>query len=639
MERLLARTKPLTIFLFTCIAIGIPMSLMGQTDLISGIVNDYAQVTAIDIASGTITVDDASAFNFDDQVLLIQMQGAGISSADNSSFGDLTGLNGAGSYEFNSVCLVNGNDITLQNGITGSYATSNVAAAGIQLVRVPFYTNDAQVTSTLTAPAWDGTTGGVLAIDVNNDLILNADVDVSELGFRGGTMRSVAPAFLDCFVSFGSYYYSLADEHGGQKGEGIADYVTNRAYGRGKQANGGGGGNEHNAGGGGGSNTGAGGEGSVKSETGFFACNGVNPGIGGTSLSGSGYSLANPLIFMGGGGGAGHDNNGESSNGGNGGGIIIIKANEIRTNGNDIRADGEDVPAGGTVSDGQGGGGAGGAILLEINAVSGGGTIAATGGDGGDTSHPSNCEGPGGGGGGGAVWTAMASWGATVAVNGGAAGTELSGGGCAPNADPGLGGTTLFSLVLNTGGAVGCILPVESLTFEGIPTENGIQLDWHIPGYTHPHTYRLKRQDDFGNWEALYEVFTQRETTPLSYLDIPPTFGTQYYQLEVWDEVGNQLTTRTLSINWDIAYTGLTISRVMEADGFLKFEALVQEGTPLEISLYTLTGQQVSHLQLFADAPLIQSKLNVQGIPTGLYLLSFQQQGRQISQRVRVGGF
>ena len=76
----------------------IHFSLQGQTPL-TGILNDYAVVEAIDTCTSGITLDDIGTFQIGDRVLLIQMQGASIAESNNSSFGQINDLGAAGLYE------------------------------------------------------------------------------------------------------------------------------------------------------------------------------------------------------------------------------------------------------------------------------------------------------------------------------------------------------------------------------------------------------------------------------------------------------------------------------------------------------------------------------------------------------------
>lgn len=285
-----------------------------QTVSISGVINNYTSVTSI--ADDTLDVASSAGFSYGDKVLIIQMQGAAINQSNSSSFGSISNLNHAGNYEFSTICAVEGNRIVVA-GIDRGFTPS----AKLQLVRVPQYVN-AVITSTLTATPWNGTTGGILAFECLGTLTMNSNIDVTGLGFRGGTTSTSA---YSCawFSPASDYYYNIATGKGAEKGEGIALYLSGKTAGRGAQANGGGGSNDHNGGGGGGANVGAGGNGGQRIPPSTFSCSCTSPGVGGYSLV---YSNQQKHVFLGGGGGAGHENNANTATaGGNGGGIVIIK--------------------------------------------------------------------------------------------------------------------------------------------------------------------------------------------------------------------------------------------------------------------------------------------------------------------------
>jgi hypothetical protein len=81
---------------------------------ISGIINDYAEVLAIDTCLAGITVSTTTGFNISDKVLIIQMQGAEINETNSASFGNINTLNSAGLYETGIISNISGNVIFLQ---------------------------------------------------------------------------------------------------------------------------------------------------------------------------------------------------------------------------------------------------------------------------------------------------------------------------------------------------------------------------------------------------------------------------------------------------------------------------------------------------------------------------------------------
>lgn len=439
------------------------------------ILNQYAVLSA-DASAGAISLtvgniadlSNGTALAAEDLVMIIQMQGATISSTDNATFGTVTNYNNAGNYEFAYVSGISGNEILLSCGLIHDYTASGHA----QVVRVPQYTNlTINPGASVTASAWNGSKGGVIAIVAEEVISVNGTLSTAGKGFRGG-QRDNTTAY-----NQRGYKYSSASS-GGEKGEGIAGYQTEYTalgarYGRGAAANGGGGGNAHNAGGGGGAN---GNNGSAWNGQGVMCqtCTGsgawqlddayISNGNAYTTSSGGGrggysYGSSNqnaltlapessgwggdrrrqlgglggqPLtndpahkIFGGGGGGAGDGNNNASQDGADGGGLIFLIADEVSGAGT-VSADGANAePTKSGHNDGPGGGGGGGSILIHAHAVTGL-TLSAKGGKGGDQLITNNeSEGPGGGGSGGYIAIPGHAT-VTTSVAGGTSGTTKS---------------------------------------------------------------------------------------------------------------------------------------------------------------------------------------------------------------------
>ena len=224
--------------------------------------------TSISVAGSTMNGNSYSWFGGDlepgDLILIIQIQGAIINGSPepwsgtgwyglplDPSWGQIANYNNCGLYEYAEVKSVpSSTSLELRCGLSNDYTVSG----NVQVIRIPRFEN-LTISGTMTTQAWNGSIGGVLAVEVNNDLIINGTMEASELGFRGATSSTTASAL-------GIAQYAIMNsDAGGLKGEGIrgfdADYDLNGGrYGRGAPANGGGGGNAHNGGGGGGGNAG-----------------------------------------------------------------------------------------------------------------------------------------------------------------------------------------------------------------------------------------------------------------------------------------------------------------------------------------------------------------------------------------------
>ena len=432
--------------------------------------------SAVTAGANSISIASATGISAGDVLMIYQAQGATINTASSVNFGDVTDYGNSGRYELVSVFAVTGTTITL-NPACGTTPLRFSYDNGAQVIRVPQYsTLSVSAGATITAPLWNGSTGGVMPLIVQNGFTLSGQLSASSTGFRPGAIdNDTTAAGTDVAI-----WRSTASTAGGEKGEGIAGFQAaydsnfNGRYGRGAPANGGGGGNAHNAGGGGGANGGVPGDwgdgfgnpslttaawanawnidGSLTAATtssgggrgGYtYGASNLNAltdapgnagwtgnlrrergGRGGRPLANNPSTAGTTRLFLGGGGGAGDANNGATTVGGRGGGFVLVIAGTLSGSGQ-IRADGQ--TAGNTASghnDAPGGGGGGGTILVSAGTASGVALFASGGAGGNQNISGNESEGPGGGGGGGFI-AAPAALATTVA--GGANGTTTSG--------------------------------------------------------------------------------------------------------------------------------------------------------------------------------------------------------------------
>jgi PKD repeat protein len=446
------------------------------------IVNEYTTLTA-DALAGTsqLTVTSSSlnangrfpsALAPGDLVFIIQIQGASMTSPDDSTYGTIVSMGNCGRQELAEVAAVpTATTIQLSCALQNSYTWVGRA----QVVRVPRYASlTINSGGILTCPNWNGSTGGVLAIEVQGNTVINSGgrIDVTGLGFRGGQLLDN-----NSWYGVGNHRW-LTDDYGAEKGEGVlgyqADYdMFGGRYCRGAAINAGGGGNGHNAGGGGGGNAGnpAAWTGSGNPDvstaawaaawnleySGFAASTSSGGGRGGYTFSSSDQNALSlgpfnsswggdqrrnnggmggrPLdystgrIFLGGGGGSGDQNDSKGGPGGNGGGLVYLFSFGDVSGAGEIRANGSNGVSTSTSNgtDGAGGGGAGGTIVLKAGGTVSGVSLSANGGNGGNqvvNILNLEAEGPGGGGGGGYI--GIGSGVPTRSANGGANGTTNS---------------------------------------------------------------------------------------------------------------------------------------------------------------------------------------------------------------------
>jgi len=515
------------------------LSTHAQTTNISGMINTYHSVTEILPSKAGIKADNTTGITYGDLVVLVQMKGADIITTNNSTFGDTTSLNNAGNYEIATVCSISGDTVFFFNNVMNNYTPAD----RVQMVKFGNYLS-ADVIDTLKALSWNNSTGkgGVLAISVEEDLVLHAPIIADSSGYRGASfyLHSGTCGFFNP-VGTGYVYdaTSATSANGAYKGEGVADVPSTLDGARGAPANGGGGGNNHNNGGGGGANLTSGGNGGGNFSTGPSGCTGNYQGIGGKPLN----TWSNSKIFAGGGGGAGHANSTvQPFAGGNGGGIIIVIAKNIIGNGYKISANGQNGRS--TSYDGASGGGAGGTIIMHvINGYTGALTIQANGGNGGnedDDLSAGRCYGAGGGGSGGVIYFNGSVPAITNSVTGGTAGINIDPNGCAAPvpAQNGTGGNivTGYSYKASVDPSSYCdgILPVRLIKFIAqLTAEKKVLLTWEIANPSEAKVFYVERQQIPNNWVSLGFVSANEMKLYYQYTDDTPVIGQNIYRLRI----------------------------------------------------------------------------------------------------------
>ncbi|MBC8427939.1 MAG: lamin tail domain-containing protein, partial [Candidatus Pelagibacter sp.] len=306
-----------------------------------------------------ITISNTSGFNINDEILIVNIQDPTFYGLNCPYLDEETNL--TGNHETHYIEDISGNVLILKESLKYNYNSYT------QVIRIPNYSNMI-IDGTLTCNAWDGSLGGNIAFSVSDTLIVNGQITVNGLGFRGGP---------------GGYWDSNDwDLRTGKPGEGLVGYGWNQsdcswAFHR---INGGGGGitpcGSYYVGAGGGGNSTA----------------GIGPSLNGCGPATEGgiaiftENGEDRLLFGGAGGGGGRTTqNGTGGDGANGGGMIIFFANYLMGNGS-ISANGNSAVS---VSSSQGGGGAGGTIRIILGDHEYNGSINASGGQGGSCTN--NC--------------------------------------------------------------------------------------------------------------------------------------------------------------------------------------------------------------------------------------------------------
>jgi hypothetical protein len=256
------------------------------------------------IVGSSLTVEGPTSLSAGDEVLIINMHG-----------GD-TAYAHVGVYEFAWVVSASTNTVVLEatpTAIFGQSSNSSLLGQNVQVVRVPQYT-DVTITSTgmLTAPVWDGETGGVLAFRATGTVTVDGVISVDELGYAAGQTGTVYNN--DAFQ--GESYAGTGD---GNLNSSYGGFYGNYPYGYYRA----------NYGGGGAMITGGGGNYAGGATAGASWTGGSYP----AAAAGGTYGTADlSTLYMGSGGAGVWYGSSNPGPGGDGAGILYIGAAEVIVN-------------------------------------------------------------------------------------------------------------------------------------------------------------------------------------------------------------------------------------------------------------------------------------------------------------------
>jgi hypothetical protein len=605
-------------------------------------VSNIANLAASAIAGAANDPYTTNALSIGDVLMIIKMQGASISTANDWTYGSVTSYNNTGVYEFALVSSISGNSITLFSGLSYTYSLGGTQR--VQVVRVPRLSSlTINSGASLTGQAWSSSyTGGIVAVEVSGNAVVNGTITANAIGFRAGQV-------IDQNDYTGVYagYVSTLIKNGAEKGEGIAgshsdyDALTGR-YAKGAAANGGGGGNFHNAGGGGGANAGnialwtgygtpdtsvaawkpawnldtarpsfwtssssGGGRGGYTYSARDRNANTISPGdnfwggdgrrnVGG--LGGRPLTYSTNTLFMGGGGGAGCANQSSGSSGGNGGGIVHLTVTGTLSGSGSITANG--ATAGNSVvqhKDGLGGGGAGGAIKLNVQISISGVSLYANGGNGGSQQYSTpvdEAEGPGGGGGAGYIGV-TGSPSITMSVVGGVNGTTNSTGlteflpNGATKAGPGTGTTGL-----SYSSPPDIVLPVSLKCFTiTTKADNKLQIDWTVYDEINVRDYELEQDAGDGLWKNICSIPSRSMSGSIKQYSITVSAPTKnvYFRLKATDINGAYKYSCTKSFK-PSAMAGIAIAQSAQSI------QIIHPNKIYSFRLYNSTGQEIKNV-------------------------------------------
>ncbi|MEO6316860.1 MAG: T9SS type A sorting domain-containing protein [Chitinophagaceae bacterium] len=599
------------------------------------VVNLYARVTAVSGTSVTITGATGSFTAGAAIIMQVQDSTMGSNTGNNTSFGNLASIQSAGLAEMVDITSATASSITLSTALTNSFHFNSNSR--VQIISYPTLGGGGNYTLTggITAPAWNGSTGGVVAFKVSGILTLNSNITADGRGLRGGAVGNNAASDYTCDPArFYDGAAGVSTTYYGYKGEGV--HNTNGVYtvARGKIVNGGGGGNYNNTGGGGGGNLTAGGSGGMG-----WSCTGTTSGAGVGGIDLSSY-ISGTRVFMGGGGGGGQQNNNVGTAGANGGGIILIKATAIQTSADcnsgtgNITISAKGNTAGNSGNDGAGGGGAGGSIVLQVASYSVSGScpinINTSGGNGGTVNDGGAHGGGAGGGKGVTIFSGVVGTPANTTV------TDVEGTG---GADANYAGAPVAANgATSSGSGIGSVmftpsslLPVPLSNFQVAAVKTTALLQWKSGAESAFSYYQVERSANNGaSYIAAAVVAAKGSNTVYSFtdkLDAMNLDGAKiYYRLKMVDRDGSVEYSAVKLVSFSRQANTITIKSFPNPATTTVYltSGGISSAVPVQASIHDMQGRVV---KIVTSAAVISSNtvaVSLEGISKGHYIITIR---------------
>jgi hypothetical protein len=630
------------------------------TTNISTFPNTYYTGQQTTLNAGETSIDlnpadyGATPINNGDILLIIQMQGAQIDTTNTTAYGSgvpglMSGyLNNANLTAGHMECVVALNAVPASGGtllfspaLAHSYQNAAYGTDGqyrYQVIHIPTY-YDLILGSTITAPKWNGFAGGLLALNVVNELNLNGQtIDASGAGFRGGGAIQ-----LNGGTGSRTDVVALSTNNAGaSKGEGIVgtplfinnngslvstgvEGYPNGSFDRGAPGNAGGGGtdgnplnNAENSGGGGGGNGGPGGNGGNSY--------GSNVAVGGVGGAVFGQNSSSRLV-MGGGGGAGTTNNatgipagGFASSGAAGGGIVIISAGRL-TNSGTIDVSG--ASANTTVlNDASGGGGAGGSVLIYAGSGHSGLTVLANGGNGGNNNGgASGPHGPGGGGGGGVIYSNR-TLNAASSVNPGLPGT--TNGGINYGAVAGTSG--VFATGVPILPPLFCVvLPLQFLSADGAIRGSKVMINWQVANEKNITSYIIEKSSNAVDFFQTGTAIHKRGNSDINKYSFQDASSgkeqTIFYRIKAQDAQGYTTLSKIITVKTVPDGEPLSVSHD-PSSGTSTIRWMSTVNGNMNITLFDITGHAMLSRRYQLKKGMNELLLtNLEALSSGLYIV------------------
>ncbi len=180
------------------------------------------------------------------------------------------------------------------------------------------------------------------------------------------------------------------------------------------------------------------------------------------------------------------------------------------------------------------------------------------------------------------------------------------------------------------------VLPVDLVNFTATPLSKNVKIEWQTASEKNSSHFEIESSIYGKAFEKIGEVKAKNQgnlTINYAFFDLNPHFGTNYYRLKMVDNNG-QFTysaIKTASIQTD--KTTLSIFPNPTSDDAYLTILSPNEATGM-VTLYNTNGQVVKVITTKLSVGETAVLMDVQALPSGLYLVQLQVDGQSFSMKM-----
>ncbi|MEX1001541.1 MAG: T9SS type A sorting domain-containing protein [Crocinitomicaceae bacterium] len=180
-----------------------------------------------------------------------------------------------------------------------------------------------------------------------------------------------------------------------------------------------------------------------------------------------------------------------------------------------------------------------------------------------------------------------------------------------------------------------CTLPIELISFQVEEVDEGVEINWVTAAEISNDYFSIERSADGKNWKTIMTVKGAGDSDEKLYyskLDRNPLPGMNYYRIKQTDYNGAFKYEGLASLNYQIIDHFSVQPNPAESSFELVFDS--RFSGEVEISLYDLSGRIWKKERISANEGMNTSRLSIQDLPKGIYLLKVQTAGQVYEEKL-----